>query len=102
MDPGTLDLDSGRCSCNVIHNTGIKPLEKRRMREKHRCRTAHTLVGTPNYIAPEVLGKNYSQACDWWSVGVIFYEMVVGHAPFHSDSPKETQMKVGCSTDLLR
>jgi hypothetical protein len=44
------------CRCNEI----LKPLERRRQRERHRC-LAHSLVGTPNYIAPEVLlreGKN--------------------------------------------
>lgn len=38
------------CRCNEI----LKPLERRRQRERHRC-LAHSLVGTPNYIAPEVL-----------------------------------------------
>ena len=52
MDPGNLDLDSGRCSCPSSSNHGMKPLERRRKREHQRC-LAHSLVGTPNYIAPE-------------------------------------------------
>ena len=72
-----------------------KPLERRKLRrELHRC-LAHSLVGTPNYIAPEVLMRTgYTQLCDWWSVGVILYEMVVGSPPFFANTPEETQQKV--------
>lgn len=95
MDPGNLDLDAGRCSCPTIAN-GNKPLERRRQRERHQRCVAHSLVGTPNYIAPEVLLRQYNQACDWWSVGVILYEMLIGTAPFHSQQggAAETQRKV--------
>ncbi|KAA0184402.1 hypothetical protein HAZT_HAZT005371 [Hyalella azteca] len=87
MDPcGDNDLV---CRCN-----DLKPLERRRRRQHLRC-LAHSLVGTPNYIAPEVLDrKGYSQLCDWWSVGVILYEMLVGQPPFLANTPAETQYKV--------
>lgn len=72
----------------------LKTLERRRKRQQERFK-AHSLVGTPNYIAPEVLMRvGYTQSCDWWSVGVILYEMLVGQPPFHADRPEETQYKV--------
>ncbi|EGC28962.1 hypothetical protein DICPUDRAFT_51572 [Dictyostelium purpureum] len=56
---------------------------------------AYSNVGTPDYTAPEVLMKDgYSAECDWWSVGVIMFEMLVGYPPFCSESIRETYHKI--------
>ena len=52
-------------------------------------------VGTAYYVAPEVLKKKgYGPEIDWWSVGVIFFEMLVGYAPFCSKETSEVCYKV--------
>ena len=56
---------------------------------------AYSTVGTPDYIAPEVfLPQGYSKECDWWSVGIIMYEMLVGYPPFASMNPGDTFNKM--------
>lgn len=54
-----------------------------------------TLCGTPDYIAPEVVAsKPYNMSVDWWSLGVLIFEMLTGYTPFYSNSHMKTYEKI--------
>lgn len=82
-----------------IPTGGTAPKELRT--GKARRENAYSTVGTPDYIAPEVLaaqngasGYSYTCAVDWWSLGVIMYECLVGYTPFYADDPVTTCRKI--------
>ena len=77
---------------NMNFNNSLKSNKK--FHKKNRL-LAYSTVGTPDYIAPEVFGQNgYGQEVDWWSIGVMFFEMVVGYPPFFSENPSDTCKKI--------
>ena len=47
----------------------------------------YTIIGTPNYMAPEIIsGKGYSCLVDLWSLGIVLYEFMAGYVPFGEDA----------------
>lgn len=64
-------------------------------RDQQRRKKAFSVVGTNNYMAPEVLrGAGYDVRADWWSLGIIIYEMLYGYPPFVSKNRQDTRHKV--------
>lgn len=64
--------------------TAEKPSVKGKQRQKY------SAVGTPDYLAPEILlGTGHGATADWWSVGVILFELLVGIPPFNAENPQQ-------------
>lgn len=65
---------------------------KENMQEESRT---STFCGTPDYIAPEILlGQKYNSSVDWWSFGVLLYEMLIGQSPFHGRDEEELFLSI--------
>jgi serine/threonine protein kinase len=62
-----------------------------------------TACGMPTYSAPEVLeGKSYSKSIDWWSLGVVMYELLLGFTPFeYTDGDLGSLFKAILSNRIL-
>lgn len=55
-------------------------------------------MGTPYYIAPEVLKRKYDEKCDIWSCGVILYILLCGYPPFDAKTEDKIMEKVAKGT----
>lgn len=94
-DDGFLNQDSTHDSEASERPPWLMPKEQLQQWKRNRRALAYSTVGTLDYMAPEVLlKKGYGVECDWWSLGAIMYEMLVGYPPFCSDDPRVTYHKI--------
>ncbi|WOG96941.1 hypothetical protein DCAR_0416280 [Daucus carota subsp. sativus] len=83
----TDDLSSPPVSAPTPHDESETDAQSSIRKEQHQ---KHSVVGTPDYLAPEILlGMGHGATADWWSVGVILFELLVGIPPFNADHPQK-------------
>ncbi|KAL5558851.1 hypothetical protein UlMin_035062 [Ulmus minor] len=89
----SLSENGGQSGCDRA--PWMMPREQLLQWKRNRRALAYSTVGTLDYMAPEVLlKKGYGIECDWWSLGAIMYEMLVGYPPFCSEDPRITCRKI--------
>lgn len=87
------DLKPENCLLNssghlVLTDFGLS----KSIRNDDNCRS---IIGTPEYMAPEILkGEEYDYSVDWWSLGCVIYDMMVGKPPFTGNSHAAIQKKI--------
>ncbi|KAF8529031.1 AGC/NDR protein kinase [Hysterangium stoloniferum] len=92
----TAAQNAGRNSVmvNAIHLT-MSSKDQIATWKANRRKLAYSTVGTPDYIAPEIfLLQGYGNECDWWSLGAIMFECLVGYPPFCSQTTHDTYKKI--------
>lgn len=80
LKPENLIFDSKK------DNANLKVIDFGTSKKLDATKKLTSRLGTPYYIAPEVLKKNYDEKCDIWSCGVILYILLCGYPPFNGSS----------------
>lgn len=94
LQPNQLTSNRNSMMVDAIHLTMSNRQQMQTWRKSRRL-MAYSTVGTPDYIAPEIfIHQGYGQECDWWSLGAIMFECLIGWPPFCSETPHETYRKI--------
>ncbi|KAI0727601.1 kinase-like protein [Fomitopsis betulina] len=87
----------------IIHRSTMERRSIYRSIRNQDPRYADSIVGSPDYMAPEVLrGKPYTYSVDYWSLGCILFEFLSGFPPFSGSTPEETWTNLKNWTKVLR
>lgn len=87
--------NSGITPCDWDSESQFGRVNSARRTESDSVEKSNSFVGTEEYVAPEVVsGKGHGFNVDWWSLGVVLYEMLYGTTPFKGDNRKETFYRI--------
>ncbi|KAF2195667.1 kinase-like protein [Zopfia rhizophila CBS 207.26] len=93
-----LDMINGRISARARFESKLDAVNGPILDWLNRTQRRHfakSVVGTSQYMAPEVIrGENYDGRCDWWSIGIILYECLYGCTPFFCDNRQATKQRI--------
>lgn len=94
-----IDHANGRRTEKRLPGSAVEPPEGDSILDwrnrEHKRKLARSVVGTSQYMAPEVIrGDMYDGRCDWWSIGIILYECLYGHTPFACDNRQDTKLNI--------
>eukprot|EP00775_Hariotina_reticulata_P007561 gene7561-7768_t len=75
-----------------------------RKKLKHASQAAPKALGTPDYLAPEMLmGMDYGPEVDWWALGIVLYEFMYGAPPFNDDTPQQIFERIlDCNVEFIK
>ncbi len=95
LNPGRIESLKGRLDqvkdTDFIYRTPAERGSLYKMMRAQNVQHADSIVGSPDYMAPEVLrGRNYGVSVDYWSLGCILFEFLCGFPPFSGKTPDET------------
>ena len=76
------------------NNSNIKIIDFGLSTLKNKTEKLHTILGTPYYMAPEVLKGEYNEKCDIWSIGAITYYLLTGSEPFKGETSNSIFAKI--------
>ncbi|PFH48201.1 hypothetical protein AMATHDRAFT_49693 [Amanita thiersii Skay4041] len=102
IEASVIQLDKVKDN-QIIHRPTMERRSIYRSIRNQDPRYADSIVGSPDYMAPEVLrGKPYTYSVDYWSLGCILFEFLAGFPPFSGSTPEETWTNLKNWTKVLR